>query len=147
MIPPNIVAAAAEGQMLGLIFFSLLFGFFMTRISAPYSEIVGDFWQGIFEIMLLITDWVMKFAPIGVLALVAKVVATTGVEIFIPLLSFTLTVLAALATHLFLVLPLLLSVVGRVNPIRQYQAMAPRVTQGLLHSVIARDIADYPRLC
>lgn len=125
MVPPNVVAAAAEGQMLGLIFFSLLFGFFMTRISAPYSEIVRDFWQGIFDIMLLITDWVMKFAPLGVFALVAKVVATTGVEIFIPLLSFTVTVLAALAIHLFLVLPLLLSLVGRVNPLRQYQAMAP----------------------
>jgi Na+/H+-dicarboxylate symporter len=125
MIPPNIVAAAAEGQMLGLIFFSLLFGFFMTRIGEPYAEYVHGFWKGVFETMLLITDWVMKFAPIGVFALVAKVVATTGIEIFIPLLAFFITVMAALAIHLFIVLPLLLLLVGGVNPLRHYQAMAP----------------------
>lgn len=125
MIPPNIIAAAAEGQMLGLIFFSLLFGFFMTRIGEPYAEYVHGFWKGVFETMLLITDWVMKFAPIGVFALVAKVVATTGIEIFIPLLAFFITVMAALAIHLFIVLPLLLLLVGRVNPLRHYQAMAP----------------------
>ncbi|MBU1192785.1 MAG: dicarboxylate/amino acid:cation symporter [Gammaproteobacteria bacterium] len=125
MVPPNIVAAAADGQMLGLIFFSLLFGFFMTRIGEPYAGIVHGFWKGIFEIMLLITDWVMKFAPIGVFALVAKVVATTGVEVFIPLLSFTLTVLLALAVHFLVALPMLLLLVGKVNPLRHYQAMAP----------------------
>ncbi len=125
MVPPNIVAAAADGQMLGLIFFSLLFGYFMTRIDEPYAGSVYGFWRGIFEIMLLITDWVMKFAPIGVFALVAKVVATTGLEVFIPLLTFTVTVLLALAVHFLVVLPLLLLLVGKVNPLRHYQAMAP----------------------
>lgn len=125
MIPPNVVAAAADGQMLGLIFFSLLFGYFMTRIGEPYAEYVHGFWSGIFEIMLLITDWVMKFAPLGVFALVAKVVATTGLEAFGPLLTFFFTVLAALALHFLVVLPLLLWLVGRVNPLRHYRAMAP----------------------
>ncbi|MFN2308926.1 MAG: dicarboxylate/amino acid:cation symporter [Gammaproteobacteria bacterium] len=125
MIPPNIVAAAAEGQMLGLIFFSLLFGYFMTRIGEPYADYVHGFWRGVFETMLLITDWVMKFAPLGVFALVAKVVATTGSAAFAPLLSFFLTVLLALAVHILLVMPLLLWSLGRVNPLHHYQAMAP----------------------
>ncbi len=125
MIPPNIVAAAAEGQMLGLIFFCLLFGYFMSRIGEPYAEYVHGFWKGIFEIMLLITDWVMKFAPLGVFALVAKVVATTGLQVFAPLLAFFLTVLAGLAVHFLIVLPMLLLLVARVNPLRHYQAMAP----------------------
>lgn len=125
MVPPNVVAAAAEGQMLGLIFFSLLFGYFMTRIGQPHAEYVRGFWKGVFEIMLLITDWVMKFAPIGVFALVAKVVATTGMAAFVPLMAFLLTVLAGLAVHSLIVLPLVLWTIGGVSPLRHYQAMAP----------------------
>ncbi len=78
MVPTNVMAAAADGQMLGLIFFSLLFGFFMTKIDEAYAESMYNFWQGVFQVMMKITDWVMKFAPIGVFGLVAKVVASTG---------------------------------------------------------------------
>ncbi len=125
MIPTNVVAAAADGQMLGLIFFSLLFGFFMTRVADRHRDVLIHFWQGVFEVMMKITDWVMKFAPIGVFALVAKVVAATGMDAFRPLVLFFLTVLGALAIHLLLVMPVLLRLVGRVNPLRHYRAMAP----------------------
>ena len=125
MVPTNIVAAAADGQMLGLIFFSLLFGFFMTKIQEVYAESIYNFWQSIYQTMMLITDWVMKFAPIGVFALVAKVVASTGISAFKPLAMFFSTVLLALAIHFLVVLPLLLKAVGRVNPLRQFRAMAP----------------------
>ena len=125
MIPPNIVAAAAEGRMLGLIFFSLLFGYFMTKIEAGPGQALRDFWQGVFAVMMKITDWVMLFAPVGVFALVAKVVATTGYAVFQPLLVFFLTVLGALAVHMLITLPLLLRLVARVRPLRHFQAMSP----------------------
>ncbi len=125
MVPTNIVAAAAEGQMLGLITFGLLFGFFMTRIEEAYAEAMYNFWQGVFSVMMKITEWVMRFAPIGVFGLVAKVVAGTGLAAFVPLLWFFLSVLAALALHFGLVMPLLLKGVGRVSPLRHYRAMAP----------------------
>lgn len=125
MIPANVVAAAADGQMLGLIFFGLLFGFFMTKIEEPYAESMYKFWQGLFQVMMKITDWVMKFAPVGVFGLVAKVVASTGYSAFVPLAWFFLSVLAGLAAHFLVVLPLLLYFVGRVNPLRHYRAMAP----------------------
>lgn len=125
MVPANIVAAAAEGKMLGLIFFSLLFGYFMTRIDGSSAAILKDFWQGVFAVMMKITDWVMMFAPIGVFALVAKVVATTGFAAFEPLLMFFFTVLGALAIHALIVLPLMLRVIGRVSPLRHFQAMSP----------------------
>jgi len=129
MIPANVIAAAANGQMLGLIFFSILFGFFMSRVNEAYAEAQYNFWQGLFEVMMKITDWVMKFAPIGVFGLVAKVIA--GVEtnhlddMAATLGTFAATVLLALATHFLVVLPLLLHFVGRVNPLRHYRAMAP----------------------
>lgn len=125
MIPANIVAAAAQGKMLGLIFFSLLFGYFMTRIEGSPAATLKDFWQGMFAVMMKITDWVMMFAPLGVFALVAKVVATTGFAAFEPLMVFFFTVLGALAIHLLLVLPVLLRLIGGVNPLRHFKAMTP----------------------
>ncbi len=129
IVPPNIFSAAADGQMLGLIFFSLLFGFFITRISEQYAEVQYNFWHGLFEVMMRITDWVMRFAPIGVFGLVAKVVAGMEGENLGQLAStlgiFFLSVVAALAVHAFVTLPLLLRFIAKVKPVRHYQAMAP----------------------
>ena len=99
MIPTNIVRAASEGQMLGIIFFSLLFGFFMTKLKSDTGSLLRTFWQGVFDVMMLITDLVMKFAPIGVFALVAKVVVISGFDAFRPLLTFFFTVIFALLIH------------------------------------------------
>lgn len=125
MVPPNIVKAAADGQMLGLIFFGLLFGFYMTKLKPELKQTLMNFWQGVFDTMMAITLLIMKFAPIGVFGLVATTVIATGFEAFKPLLIFFLTVLLALATHTFVTLALLLKTVGRVNPLKHYKAMAP----------------------
>lgn len=125
MVPTNIISAAAKGQMLGLIFFSLLFGFFLTKIQEAYAEAQYNFWQGLFETMMKITEFIMRFAPIGVFGLVAKVVAVSGLQAFESLAVFFVCVLLALAIHLLVVLPLLLRFVGRVRPYRHYRAMAP----------------------
>jgi Na+/H+-dicarboxylate symporter len=129
MLPPNIVAAAADGQMLGLIVFSLLFGIFMTRIDESYAEAQFGFWQGLFQIMMKITDLVIRFAPLGVFGLVAKVVAGTDAAHFGDLMQtlglFFLTVVLALGVHFLITMPLILKYVARVNPWRHYRAMAP----------------------
>ena len=125
MVPTNIVSAAADGQLLGIIFFCLLFGYFVTKVHDRYTTVMVDFWQGVFEIMMRITDWVMKFAPIGVFALVAKVVASTGLDAFRPLMLFMITVLLALSIHTFVTLPLLLRFIAQVNPLKHYRAMMP----------------------
>lgn len=125
MVPPNIVSAAADGQMLGLIFFSLLFGFFATRLSAKQTDVVQSFWQSVLDIMMHMTNWVMKFAPLGVFALVAKVAAVSGVDVFKPLAIFFFTVLAALALHAGGTLYLVLRYVAKVNPLLHYKAMSP----------------------
>jgi len=125
MIPTNIVKAAANGQMLGLIFFSLLFGFFMSRLEEEQKITLDNFWQGVFQTMMAITMFVMKFAPIGVFGLVAKTITATGFSAFQPLLLFFITVILALAFHAFITLALLLKYIGKVNPLRHYSAMAP----------------------
>ncbi|MGH8494915.1 MAG: dicarboxylate/amino acid:cation symporter [Gammaproteobacteria bacterium] len=128
MIPPNIVEAAANGQLLGLITFSLVFGYFMTRIEAPFSEHLWQLWQGIFQVMMRITDLVMKFAPLGVFALVAEVVASIDPSEMAELAQtvglFFVSVMLGLIFHAVVTLPALLFFVGRVSPWRHYRAMS-----------------------
>jgi len=125
MIPPNIVQAAADGQMLGIIFFALLFGYFMTHLSHELAEPLFKFWDGVFNVMMKMTEWIMKFAPIGVFGLVAVVVAEAGFEAVRPLAIFAATVILALAIHVFVVMPLLMRYVGRISAYRMFPAMAP----------------------
>ncbi|MGB5582950.1 MAG: dicarboxylate/amino acid:cation symporter [Gammaproteobacteria bacterium] len=125
MIPANIVSAAAEGQMLGLIFFSLLFGFFTSRVKGRPGESLRNFWSGLLDVMMQMTEWVMLFAPVGVFALVANVLMTSGLEAFGPLAVFFVTVLLALAIHAMLVLPVVLRLLARVSPGAHFRAMMP----------------------
>jgi Na+/H+-dicarboxylate symporter len=125
MVPPNIVKAAAEGQMLGLIFFSILFGYFMTHLQHDYAEPLFKFWNGVFHVMMKMTELIMKFAPIGVFGLIAAVIAETGFAAARPLAIFALAVVAALLLHSVITLPLLLRFIGRVKPFATMRAMSP----------------------
>ena len=125
MVPANIVAAAAKGQMLGLIFFSLLFGYFVARLKGPHGSTQKLFWQGLLDVMMHMTNLIMKFAPLGVFALVGKVVMTSGLDAFEPLAVFFITVIIALAIHLFIFLPAILKLVARVKPTLHFKAMMP----------------------
>jgi proton glutamate symport protein len=125
MVPSNIVTAAANGQMLGLIFFSLIFGFFVSKLQGTSAQVQKDFWQGLLDIMMMMTEFVMKFAPIGVYALVAKVLMISGIEAFEPLALFFVTVLLALGCHMFLFLPAVLRYIARVSPAKHFNAMLP----------------------
>jgi Na+/H+-dicarboxylate symporter len=125
MVPANIVKAAADGQMLGMIFFSLLFGYFMTHLNHELAEPLFKFWDGVFHVMMRMTEWIMKFAPIGVFGLVAAVVSETGFGAARPLALFAIIVLIALAIHTLVTLPILLRVVAGVNPWKMFPAMAP----------------------
>jgi len=131
MVPANIVSAAAEGQMLGLIFFSILFGFFITKIPEAYAEAQYNFWQGTYEVMLKITEFIIKFAPIGIFGLIASVILgldkqSDDIDRMVEALkNFTITVILALGIHMFITMPVLLKTLARVNPLRHFKAMAP----------------------
>lgn len=124
-IPSNILAVASQGQMLGLIVFSILFGFFISKIDSDAATIVRGFWKGIFQIMMQITHLVMKALPFGVFGLVAKVIATTGFDAMGSVGIYFMTVIASMVVFSCVVLPLLLAVIGRVNPILAFRALAP----------------------
>lgn len=125
IIPSNVVEAFSGGQMLGLIFFCLLFGYAISKIESQPLSILLGFWQGIFQAMLVITDLIMKFLPLGVFCLVAKTFATSGFESLRSLAMFFVTVILGLSVFLFIALPLLLKFIGKVNPLLHFRAMSP----------------------
>ncbi|HXG27802.1 MAG TPA: dicarboxylate/amino acid:cation symporter [Nevskiales bacterium] len=125
LFPPNLIAAASEGNIVGLIVFSLLFGFFVNRLPEDLAGSQRRFWQGAYEVMSRITRLVMRFAPVGVFALVAAVVARTGWEALRPLALFFAAVLLGLLAHALVTLPLVLRLVARVSPLQHYRAMSP----------------------
>ena len=125
IVPANVVGAAASDDMLGIIFFSLLFGYFMSRLEPALADPLLKIATGVFQVMMRITEWVMYFAPLGVFGLVARVVAKTGLNASGPLLTFAGVVLAALAVHVIFTLPVLLRLVARVSPLAMYRAMTP----------------------
>jgi Na+/H+-dicarboxylate symporter len=125
MIPENPIRAAAEGDILAVIFFCLLFGFFINLLQDPHKQSLKTFFEALFAVMMKITHFVMCFAPLGVFGLIAKTTATTGLDSFTPLAKYFCTVCLALGIHFFVVLPLMLRLIGRVDPLKQYRAMAP----------------------
>jgi Na+/H+-dicarboxylate symporter len=125
VVPSNILYALSQGEMLGLIFFSLIFGYAITKVEPHAAGILKGFFQGVFQAMIHFTHIIMKFLPYGVFCLVAKVFMESGVGSLQSLGLFTLTVLIGLALFMFGALPLLLKWVGKVNPIWHFKAMSP----------------------
>ena len=127
MFPSNIVSAASDnGQLLGIITFSILFGFFINKLNPEQQSIQRSFWDSTQEIMLKLTDFIIRFAPIGVFGLVTPVLFHAPfAELIGAILMFFITVLLALVLHTLISLGLVLKFVGKVNPLTHFKEMAP----------------------
>ena len=125
-VPANIFAAASDNrEMLAVIFFALLFGFFCGRLPDGKREAFCGFWDSANEVMLAITHAVMRVAPVGIFALIARTVQETGTASLGPLGLFFLCVAAGLAIHMFVTLALLMRTLGGFSPWQHYRAMLP----------------------
>ncbi len=125
LIPTNIFQSLASGDMLAIIFFAVLVGFFLTKISDEYKNPMINLFNGGFELMMKITSFVIKFAPLGILGIVAGVVAEQKdiLSVAQRLGLYMLCVLLGLAVHAFITLPLILRFFGKANPWRHFKAM------------------------
>ncbi|WP_051633018.1 dicarboxylate/amino acid:cation symporter [Thermonema rossianum] len=136
MIPTNVFAAFSQGQMLSTIFFAVLFGVFITKVKeARYRDLLSDFFNATFEVMMGITMFVILFTPLGVFGLVVDVVAEqAGDKAKLALMAaslgkYMLTVIAGLGIHAFVTLPLLMLLLAGINPIHHFRAMlTPLIT-------------------
>ena len=120
LIPENPLAAASEGDMLPVIFFSLLLGVFIGFAEHVHgcddASVVRRFFSGLFDVMMQMTLFVVKFAPIGVVGFTLFAAAGKGPAAFRVLGWYVLTVIAALAIHAFATLPLVLGFVAGRSP-------------------------------
>jgi len=125
IIPENPFAAMAEGQVLPIIFFCILLGYFISQLDDPYRTQLGGFFQAAFRAMMKLTRFVVWSAPLGVFGINAKIVATTGFDAFRTLGFYFIVVLIGLAIHAAFTLPLLLRLFTGKNPWRHYRGMPP----------------------
>ncbi|MCD6250027.1 MAG: dicarboxylate/amino acid:cation symporter, partial [candidate division Zixibacteria bacterium] len=134
LIPSNIIGAAAEGKILPLIVFSLLFGGVLSSIGEKGKPVIALF-DGINMAMMKIVYLLIWFAPVGVMALIGGIVAENR-ESFDQLLHglglYSLTVILGLSIHALVTLPILLLILGRKNPWQYFlnmgQALATAFT-------------------
>jgi len=116
IVPRNIVAAMNSGDMLGLIFFALIFGIALTRVPKNFAQPVLTVLEGIAQAVIEIIGFAMKLAPIGVAGLIFTVTATFGWELLGSLGMYVVMVLIGLAIHEFVTLGIIAKVMGGLGP-------------------------------
>lgn len=125
MIPTNVYDAVSDNsKLLGVIFFSILFGFFASRLPDDLRRAQQTFWESFLQIMMKMTDWVIRFSPVGVFCLITPIIIATGTDAIAPLLKFFVTVILALGIHAFVTLPIVLKLFG-LNPFMHIKAGSP----------------------
>jgi Na+/H+-dicarboxylate symporter len=116
MVPSNVVSSAANGDLLPLIIFSIIFGAALTLIREDRRDSMLTFFNAINDAVMVIIDWVMKLAPYAVFALVGAVVARFGLDLLRSLLIYSLVVIGGLMLHAFGTYALILKTLGGVSP-------------------------------
>jgi len=122
LIPNNPIEAMAEGQMLPLIVFSILFGIAIVMAGESGRRIEQQF-NDYNAIIMQIVMIVIMFAPIGVFCLIAKTFALQGFEVFKPLMSYFMVVVAALLIHALVSYSILIKLLSGLNVWRFFKKM------------------------
>ncbi len=125
IVPTNIFESFSQGHMLSIIFFSILFGYFITRVADKHRLTMSNFFNSAFEVMMQLTNFIIKFTPIGIFGIVAVVVAEQSelLQLAKSMGAYMLTVLASLAFHSIITLPLILKYGFKTNPWAHFKAM------------------------
>jgi len=114
LVPTNPIAAYADGNMLQIIFFTIIFGVCILMIGERGKPLI-DLAERMNEVMMQVVNIVMHIAPYGVFALMAKTFSQQGLDLIIPMMSYFATVALVLVLHLTGTLMLLLKLLAKVN--------------------------------
>ena len=124
LLPPNIIAAAADNAILALVVFAILFGFAATRLPQQQRDALTGFFGAMAEAMVVIVHWVLLLAPVGVFALALGVGRQAGFRAAGLLLQYATTVAAVIALAT-LVIYVVIALRGRVRVAEFAMAVAP----------------------
>jgi len=129
IVPRNPVAAAADMDMLALIFFALIFGAALTMIPREKAQPVLNVLEGIADAVIAIINWAMKLAPYGVFALIFVITSQFGWGILAQLGMYVMVVLVGLLLHATFGISGLVRFFGKMNPLTYWRSIsAPIIT-------------------
>jgi proton glutamate symport protein len=129
IIPVNIFDALSNGNILSIIFFSVLFGYFITKINDRNRIFLINMFAAMHDTMIKLTSFIIKFTPLGVFALMASFSSELGadyqklISLVQNLGNFILTILAGLLFHSLVTLPLIMKIGFKLSPWQHYKAM------------------------
>ena len=130
LVPSNIIEASAEGKILPLIFFSLIFGGVLTTIGEKGRPVI-EFFEGLNAAIMKLVTIIICFAPLGVMALIGGIVAENSDsihELISGLALYSLTVIIGLIIQSVIILPLILKLFTKRNPFRFFLNMGHALT-------------------
>ncbi|MFW5756472.1 MAG: dicarboxylate/amino acid:cation symporter, partial [Tangfeifania sp.] len=127
LIPENVIDVMARGEILPVIFFAILFGYFITQVATKYKETLSTFFEAMFEVMMKLTLFIIRFTPLGIFGIVSAEVARNSEELASiagSLAIYSLCVVIGLLFHAFVTLPLIVRMVGKARPFSHFRNMA-----------------------
>ncbi len=124
IIPKNPINAMANGDMLPIIVFALFVGVMLAKLGHK-TDLVANFFSQFNDVMMEMTNTVMKLAPIGVFCLISRTFATVGFSAFLPMLKYMGCVVLALLIQCFGVYQIMLFAFTRLNPVRFVKKFLP----------------------
>lgn len=113
----NPIAALAQGNILAVVIFALLFGIALVIGGERYRNIL-TFMQEFLELILMLVNWIMRLAPFGIMALLLQLVVTQDIDLLSILIKFVAIVIGATLLHGLVVLPLILYLITAMTPIK-----------------------------
>jgi DAACS family dicarboxylate/amino acid:cation (Na+ or H+) symporter len=127
IVPRNPLASAASGDLIGVMFFSLMFGIAAAVLRTDGTRSFVAAVQGVYDISLKLIGWVIALAPYAVAALLFSITAKLGLDVLVQLARFVGTVVLALGIHFFVVFPLLVRFAGKMSPLAFFRAAQPAI--------------------
>lgn len=116
----------AEGEILPIIFFAIIFGYFITTVDSKSKESLSTFFDAVFKVMMKITLFIIKFTPFGIFGIVYKEVARNAdqlANIASSLAIYSACVVAGLLIHAFVFLPLIVRFIGKAKAFAHFRNM------------------------
>ena len=123
MIPQNVIKSLANAELVPVILFTLIFGAALATIGDAGKPLVG-FFEALYTATMKVTDWVMVLSVPGVFSLAFVTVATSGIGVFQQLVLYILVLLIGLLIQAFVVFPIVLRVLAKVDFLNLYRAIS-----------------------
>ena len=152
IVPSNIFEAFSSGNILPIIFFSLLLGYFITKIHANRQATINNVFESFNEAIMSLTNFIIRFAPVGifaiVMALVGKQASDIGAlkECFRNFAFFVIVVWISLIVMGGIVLPIMVGLMAKVSPIKHlkqiYSALMVAFSTSSSYSALPLIISD-----